>query len=72
MYYIPAGILAAGNEAYLEAAQGIGLTDAALGSLTWRGFFIDNLIPVTLGNIVGGCLFVSIAYLVAYRAKPRG
>jgi len=69
MYYIPAGIVAKTQEAYVAAAQGIGVTDAALGGLTWHGFFVNNLIPVTLGNIVGGCVFVSLAYLLAYRAK---
>jgi formate/nitrite transporter len=71
MYYIPAGILAKANDAYLQAARDIGLTDAALESLTWKGFFVNNLVPVTIGNIVGGCLFVSLAYLVAYRAKSK-
>jgi len=69
MYYIPAGIIASGTDAFVEAAQKIGLTDAALDNLNWHGFFINNLIPVTLGNIVGGCLFVSLAYYLAYKKK---
>jgi formate/nitrite transporter len=71
MYYIPAGLLAKGSEAYVSAAQGIGMTDAALDGLTWQGFFVNNLIPVTMGNIVGGCLLVSLAYYAAYRVKAR-
>ncbi|MDR1815477.1 MAG: formate/nitrite transporter family protein [Clostridiales Family XIII bacterium] len=71
MYYIPAGIVAKGHEAYVAAAQGIGVTDAALAGLSWQGFFVNNLIPVTLGNIVGGCVFVSLAYVVAYRTKAK-
>jgi formate/nitrite transporter len=69
MYYIPAGIVAKNTEAYVEAARGIGITDIALDGLTWQTFFANNLIPVTLGNIVGGCLFVSLAYYLAYRKK---
>jgi formate/nitrite transporter FocA (FNT family) len=33
---------------------------------TWAQFFINNLIPVTLGNIVGGALFVACAYWFVY------
>ena len=34
--------------------------------VTWAQFFINNLIPVTLGNIVGGALFVACAYWFVY------
>jgi formate transporter len=33
---------------------------------TWTQFFVVNLIPVTLGNIVGGSLFVGAAYWYVY------
>ena len=36
--------------------------------VTWGGFFITNLIPVTLGNIVGGC-FVGIMYWAVYLSR---
>jgi formate/nitrite transporter len=71
MYYIPAGILAKNSANYVELAQSIGVSDAALEGLTWQGFFVNNLIPVTLGNIIGGCLFVSLAYYVSYRKKKE-
>ncbi|MDP0953360.1 formate/nitrite transporter family protein, partial [Klebsiella pneumoniae] len=35
-------------------------------SVTWSDFFVVNLIPVTLGNIVGGGLFVGAIYWYAY------
>lgn len=35
-------------------------------SVTWADFFIANLIPVTLGNIVGGALFVGAIYWYIY------
>lgn len=53
MYFIPAGIFADG-----------GMT----AGLTWTGFFVNNLIPVTLGNIVGG-IFVGIVYYFVYRKR---
>lgn len=57
MYYIPAGILAAGNEQYEEAARSLyGITAEGMASLDGWGFVVSNLVPVTLGNIVGGSL----------------
>ena len=62
MYFIPMGILLKTNADVVAAA---GLTDK-LANLTWGGFFVSNLIPVTLGNIVGGALFVSALYWAVY------
>lgn len=64
MYYIPAGILAKANEHFAELSHA---SAEALNNLTWSGFFIHNLIPVTLGNIVGGGIFVGIAYWFVYK-----
>ncbi|MDR2946051.1 MAG: formate/nitrite transporter family protein [Candidatus Adiutrix sp.] len=64
MYYIPAGLLIKGNEAYASLS---GLSAEAIASLTWGSFFINNLIPVTLGNIVGGGVFVGMAYWYSYK-----
>ena len=49
MYYIGAGLLATTVPRYVEAAAGLDLS-----ALTVSGFLVGNLIPVTLGNIVGG------------------
>ena len=65
MYYIPAGIFAKSIPAYVTAS---GLGDG-LNTLTWSGFFIHNLLPVTLGNIVGGGIFVGLAYWLSLRKK---
>jgi formate/nitrite transporter len=69
MYYIPAGIFAKSNPALLEKTLELGTTPAAVDGLNWGTFFTSNLIPVTLGNIVGGCVFVSMAYLAAHHTK---
>ena len=61
MYFIPVGMMAAGNETYVAAA---GLLPAGAG-LTLGGF-IGNLVPVTLGNMVGGGLFVAGTYYLVY------
>lgn len=64
MYYIPAGIMIKSNSTFLEMS---GLSQEALSSLTWINFFIENLIPVTIGNIIGGGLLVGTAYWLAYK-----
>lgn len=38
-------------------------------SVTWVSFVIDNLIPATLGNIVGGAFFVGTLYWYAYQKE---
>ena len=39
--------------------------------LTWSHFLIDNLLPVTIGNIVGGSVFVAIIYWFVYLRGSR-
>jgi len=66
MYYIPAGILAKGNEVWATAS---GISAEGLSRLNWGTFFTKNLIPVTLGNIVGGSLMVGILYWFSLKKK---
>ncbi len=63
MYYIPAGILAKANPSWVAESH---LTPAALANLNWGTFVTNNLIPVTLGNIVGGSVFVIGIYWFVY------
>ena len=72
MYFIPAGIMAKAVPALAAKASEIGVSAEAMAGLNWHGFFITNLIPVTLGNIVGGAFFVALAYFVAYRNWGKG
>ena len=71
MYYIPADILAKSNKAWVDAAVVLGVTPEKLGHLTWASFFIKNLIPVTLGNIVGGGIFVAAIYWFVFIRKVK-
>lgn len=66
MYFIPMGLLLK-NQAPVVAAMGGTATD----TLTWGNFLVDNLIPVTLGNIVGGAIFVAGIYWVVYLRQAR-
>ncbi|TGE38293.1 formate/nitrite transporter family protein [Desulfosporosinus fructosivorans] len=63
MYYIPAGILAKSNPSWVAESH---LAPAALANLNWGTFIINNLVPVTLGNIVGGSIFVAGVYWFVY------
>lgn len=69
MYYIPAGLFAKANPAWCAAS---GLSAEALEHLTWTSFVLHNLVPVTLGNIVGGAVFVGMAYWVSYARNSKG
>ena len=72
MYYIPAGILAAANEKYAQAAmEAYGYTAAQLESLNLGNMLLNNLLPVTLGNIVGGMVFVGLPLYLIHSAKIR-
>jgi CBS domain-containing protein len=63
MYFIPAGLLLKHSQPVLAAAQGSGVD---LSALTMTGFFIRNLLPVTVGNIIGGSIFVAAIYWFVY------
>jgi len=38
--------------------------------VTWGQIWINNLIPVTIGNLIGGALIVPLFYHVAYMKAP--
>ncbi|MFZ5817279.1 MAG: formate/nitrite transporter family protein [Bacillota bacterium] len=62
MFFIPYAIWLKGNAAVVAAAN---LPAAKLEALNWMGF-LQNLVPVTLGNIVGGAVLVGFTYWVVY------
>lgn len=67
MYYIPAGMVAAMNPNYVAKAQEMfGVTEQQLANLSIGGF-VQNLIPVTLGNFVGGAFCVGAMAFAIYR-----
>lgn len=74
MYYITAGLFACENADYLSLAQqAYGFTAQQLSSLNIIGFLKGNLLPVTIGNILGGMLFVGapIYYLNKNKTKKQ-
>jgi formate/nitrite transporter len=57
MYFIPIGLLIKVFDPAFTAASGVDVS-----RLTWESFLVANLIPVTLGNIVGGAVLVAAVY----------
>ena len=61
MYYVPAGMIAKLNPLYVkDAMEQYGYTAQQLSTLNIPNFIFNNLIPVTIGNIVGGMAFFGI------------
>jgi formate transporter len=65
MYFVPFGLLLAHLDPHFVAAHGV---DAR--TLTWGGFLLRNLLPVTIGNVIGGALLVGGVYWFVY-LRPR-
>jgi formate/nitrite transporter FocA (FNT family) len=66
MYFIPYALLIKNFDPAFVATKTIDLS-----SLTWGSFFINNLLPVTLGNIVGGSMLVAAMYWVIFLRKKQ-
>ncbi|MFA7562678.1 MAG: formate/nitrite transporter family protein [Methanoculleus sp.] len=58
MYFIPTGIFCTGID-----------PTKAVDTVNWVAMWTNNIIPVTLGNIVGGLFFVGVLYWVAFRKE---
>ena len=72
MYYIPAGIIAAVDPAVAQKAMELyGYTAEDLAMLNPVNMIVNNLIPVTIGNIIGGMLFVAVPYVYLYNKKAK-
>jgi formate transporter len=66
MYIIPVGLLI--KQFYPSFVAGLGLD---LSSLSWANFLMKNLLPVTIGNILGGGGFVGAMYAVIFPASRK-
>ena len=61
MYFIPYALLIKAFDPAFALAHGL-----ELSSLGWTAFFLKNLLPVTIGNIIGGAGLVAIMYWFIY------
>jgi formate transporter len=68
IYFIPIGLLikSGAPESFWKA---IGKTPADFPNLNWSNFLIGNLLPVTIGNIIGGSIMVAAVYWFVYLRK---
>ena len=65
MYFIPMG-LAIKQFAGEMFWSSIGNSSADYATLTWGNFLLLNLLPVTIGNIIGGAVGVGVVYYAIY------
>lgn len=66
MYFLPVALLLRAFDPAFVSASGVDLT-----GLTWSAFLVRNLLPVTLGNIVGGSLLVAVVYWFVYLRRGK-
>ncbi len=66
MYYIFAGLFAKAVPAFAQAAAGIDTSMLTVGNM-----FLRNLLPVTIGNIIGGALCVGLPYWYIYLRRKK-
>ncbi len=68
MYFIPIALFVKqlGSPAFFEAIKKV---PADFPHLTWSNFFLVNLLPVTIGNIIGGVVMVGLMYWFIYLSK---
>ena len=69
MYFIPLGLLikAGAPDTFWSS---IGQQPTGYAALTWERFLLGNLLPVTLGNVIGGAVLVGAVYWFVY-LRPR-
>lgn len=72
MYFIPMGMVLRRNPAVVAAAEKMAGKSLDPSFLTWKGFFIHNLVPVTLGNIIGGVILIGIVFWFIYLRPHSG
>jgi formate transporter len=67
MYFIPIGLFVREDSTWLASAGDL----PNLSGLTWSGFLLDNLVPVTIGNLIGGTVMVAAIYWFIYLRPKR-
>jgi formate transporter len=66
MYFVPYALLIKAFDPAFVMAHNIDVS-----GLTWGSFFLKNLLPVTLGNILGGSVLVAAMYWFIYLRKQN-
>jgi formate/nitrite transporter len=70
MYFIPEAILVLnnGDEKFLALANTSGQN---YESVSWSNYLLNNLLPVTIGNIIGGAVLVGLVYWFVFLRKSE-
>ncbi|MDO4187353.1 MAG: formate/nitrite transporter family protein [Lachnospiraceae bacterium] len=72
MYYITAGIMAKMNPSYVQiATDQYGITASQIALLNIKSMVVNNLIPVTIGNIIGGSCFIGLPFYYFNKNKSE-
>ena len=71
MYFIPLALLVKYSDPGFYAARVAADPKALWDNLTWGNFFARNLLPVTIGNIIGGSVLVGLVYWSIYLGPGR-
>jgi formate/nitrite transporter len=66
MYFIPAGLAVKNDPVLMQLALTLADGNLDTANLSTGTFLINNLLPVTLGNIIGGGFFVGAVYWFVY------
>ena len=66
MYFISIALLVKSNDEFVATLD----PQPDLSGLTVKSFLVDNLLPVTIGNVIGGALMVGVVYWLVY-LRPR-
>ncbi len=70
MYFIPMGLaIKYGDPTFYT--QAVAKAGKDFSSLTVGNMFVNNLIPVTIGNIIGGAIMVGVVYWFIYLRPHR-
>jgi formate/nitrite transporter len=67
MYFIPVALLIETDDAWVSSTSGVPDTSG----LSWGSFLFENLLPVTIGNVIGGALMVGVVYWFVYLRGRR-
>jgi formate/nitrite transporter len=73
MYFVPLGLLITSLDPVFAATAGGPASSSQ--ALTWGAFLGRNLLPVTIGNVIGGAVLVGLVYWFVYlraRSAPSG
>jgi formate transporter len=67
MFFIPMGLLVKSDSGFVSAQTNV----PDLSNLTWERFLGANLLPVSIGNVIGGAVMVGAVYWFVYLRPPR-